>query len=45
MGVIRSTFIVDPKGLIRWIESPAQVDGHAERVLKAIQILKNGEMI
>ncbi|WP_075883183.1 thioredoxin-dependent thiol peroxidase [Candidatus Protochlamydia sp. W-9] len=45
MGVIRSTFIVDAKGLIRWIESPAQVDGHAERVLKAIQILKNGEMI
>ncbi|CUI15723.1 bacterioferritin comigratory protein [Candidatus Protochlamydia naegleriophila] len=37
MGVVRTTFIVDAQGIIRWIESPVRVEGHAERVLEALQ--------
>lgn len=36
-GVIRTTFVVDAKGIIRWIEKPVQVEGHAQRVLQALQ--------
>jgi peroxiredoxin Q/BCP len=36
-GVTRSTFIVDGKGIIRWIEKPVRVEGHAERVLQALK--------
>ena len=36
-GVQRSTFVVDPAGMIYWMESPVNVEGHAERVLKAVQ--------
>lgn len=39
MGVIRSTFIVDGQGFIRWIERPVQVEGHAVRVLQALEPL------
>lgn len=38
-GVTRATFVVDAKGVIRWIEKPVQVEGHAERVLQALQNL------
>lgn len=37
MGVIRTTFIIDGKGFIRWMESPVKVEGHAERVLEALK--------
>jgi len=36
-GVIRSTFIVDSEGIIRWIERPVKVEGHIERVLNAMR--------
>lgn len=39
MGVVRTTFIVDAQGVIRWIESPVRVEGHADRVLEALQSL------
>lgn len=39
MGVIRSTFIIDSQGVIRWVESPVRVEGHVDRVLKALQQL------
>lgn len=35
--LIRSTFISDGKGIIKWVESPVKVDGHVERVKKALQ--------
>lgn len=38
-GVTRSTFIIDGKGIIRWIEKPVRVEGHTERVLKALKSL------
>jgi peroxiredoxin Q/BCP len=37
-GVTRSTFIVDAKGNLCWIEKPVKVEGHAQRVLA---VLKN----
>lgn len=36
-SVIRSTFVVDASGIIRWIEQPVNVEGNAERVLQAVQ--------
>ncbi len=36
MGIVRTTFVVDQQGFIRWIESPVQVEGHIERVLEAL---------
>ncbi len=35
--IIRSTFIVDRNGVIRWVEHPVHVEGHVARVLKAIK--------
>jgi peroxiredoxin Q/BCP len=34
--VERSTFVINPDGIITWIEQPVQVEGHAERVLSAV---------
>ncbi len=39
MGVVRTTFIIDAQGVIRWLESPVRVEGHADRVLEALQSL------
>ena len=36
-GVVRSTFIIDASGIIRWMEKPVSVEGHAERVLQAFR--------
>lgn len=38
-SVTRTTFIVDGKGIIRWIEKPVQVKEHAERILQALKDL------
>lgn len=37
LGVLRSTFIIDEKGKISWIERPVQVEGHAERILQILR--------
>ena len=37
LNYIRSTFICDQDGVVEWVESPVNVDGHVERVLKAIE--------
>jgi Peroxiredoxin len=40
-GILRSTFVVDSTGIIRWLERPVDVEGHSDRVLKAVkQIVK-----
>jgi peroxiredoxin Q/BCP len=36
MGVERTTFVIDPKGIIKKIFPKVKVDGHAEEVLAAI---------
>lgn len=33
----RTTFVIDPQGVIRWIERPVKVEGHVERVLEAVK--------
>lgn len=33
---IRSTFICDQDGIVQWVESPVNVEGHVDRVLAAI---------
>lgn len=32
----RTTFIIDAKGIIRWIERPVTVEGHVNRVIEAL---------
>lgn len=39
LGVERSTFIIDEKGMIRWIEKPVHIEDHIKRVLRAIDEL------
>lgn len=41
IGVIRTTYIIDDKGIIRQVFSNVKVDGHVEEVIKAIKKLKN----
>lgn len=36
-SIVRSTFLVDGTGTVRWIEKPVNVEGHAHRVLEAIE--------
>ncbi len=36
-GILRSTFVIDAAGIVRWIENPVTVEGHAERVLAAVE--------
>ncbi len=40
MGIERSTFLIDGKGVIREVWRKVKVPGHAEEVLKAAQALK-----
>lgn len=36
MGIIRSTYLIDPKGVLAKVWSPVKVDGHAEKVLETL---------
>lgn len=36
LGILRSTFIIDSNGIVRWIERPVNVEGHTERVIRAV---------
>ncbi|MBI2573235.1 thioredoxin-dependent thiol peroxidase [Candidatus Woesearchaeota archaeon] len=40
MGVVRSTFLIDPKGIVRHVWSPVEVKGHAQAVLEKVRELK-----
>lgn len=35
----RTTFIIDSRGIIRWIERPVNVEGHTKRVLEALKTI------
>ena len=39
MGIIRSTFIIDGEGVVRKVFPKVKVDGHAAKVLEAVQAL------
>ena len=36
-GLERTTFLIDPKGKIIWLERPVKVEDHVERVLEALK--------
>lgn len=37
LGIVRSTFLVDPGGVIRHVWQPVKVAGHAQSVLEALK--------
>jgi peroxiredoxin Q/BCP len=39
-GIIRSTYLIDPEGVIRKTWTKVKVDGHAEKVLEALKELR-----
>ena len=41
MGIIRSTYLIDPKGKVARVWSPVRVDGHAEKVLEELKARTN----
>jgi len=42
LGVVRSTFLIDPEGVIVKIWRRVKVDGHSEQVLAALKEAKGG---
>ncbi len=40
MGVVRTTFLIDAKGVVRQIFPKVKVDGHSEAVLEALKNAK-----
>jgi peroxiredoxin Q/BCP len=40
MGIVRSTFVIDPEGKIAKVWKSVKVDGHDEQVLKALGELR-----
>lgn len=39
-GIVRSTFLLDPAGVVRWTWPSVKVEGHAEDVLETLRRLK-----
>ena len=39
-GIVRSTFLIDPAGVVRWIWPSVKAEGHAEDVLETLRRLK-----
>ncbi len=37
MGIVRTTFLIDPRGKIKQIFPKVHVEGHAQEVLKALK--------
>lgn len=40
MGVIRTTYIIDPEGIIRWVDPKVKVENHAMKVMEQLSILQ-----
>lgn len=40
-GIVRSTFLIDPAGVVRWIWPVVKVEVHAEDVLATLRRLKS----
>lgn len=38
-SILRSTFVIDAGGIVRWMEKPVAVEGHSKRVLSAVKEL------
>jgi peroxiredoxin Q/BCP len=41
-GIIRSTYLVDPKGVVRHVWPKVSVKGHVQEVLDVLESLKKG---
>lgn len=41
IGVVRTTYIIDPNGIIRWVKSNVKVDGHTDEVINALKELQS----
>ncbi len=41
LGVVRSTFVIDPEGIVRAVFPQVRVDGHAEEVLQRLAELRH----
>lgn len=41
-GIVRSTFLIDPSGVVRWVWPSVRVPGHAEEVLETLRKAKVG---
>lgn len=39
LSMLRSTFLIDAKGVVRWMEKPVDVEGHVDRVFAAAKEL------
>lgn len=39
-GIVRSTFLIDPGGVVRWVWPSVRVAGHAEEVLETLRKVK-----
>jgi peroxiredoxin Q/BCP len=37
MGIVRTTFVIDAKGIIRAVFPKVKVDGHADEILKSLE--------
>ena len=44
-GVIRSTFVVNPEGVVAHVFPNVKVDGHAEKVLESLHLLQAGKPV
>ena len=40
LGIVRSTFLIDPEGVIREVWRPVKVPGHAQAVLESLKQLQ-----
>lgn len=36
-AIERTTFVIDPQGIIQWIERPVNIEGHSQRVINAVK--------
>ena len=45
MGILRSTFLLDPKGIIAWIEYGVTPQNHAQTMLKMVKAAQSQAML
>lgn len=43
--VIRTTFVINSRGVVKWMEKPVHIKGHIDRVLKAVEEFCKEEVI
>jgi peroxiredoxin Q/BCP len=41
IGVIRTTYIIDPDGNIAWVDPKVSVEGHIAKVIQVLETLQS----